>query len=317
MLKAGTLRHRSVAAAALAAVLVLAPVRAHAASKEIIALQTQVQQLLDMVQRLQSTLDTRFGVLQHLVEQTADSANQMTQTVNTLQQKINQQNDALSGKIDTASGQVQSLNDSVDELKTRIAKLDKSIADLQGQLQNIQSAPPAGTQPAQGAMPGSAPANDGGAAPGGGSPSQPVPNVAAAAATNPPLHETFEAGLRDFNAAKYSVATGEFQDVIHYYPMDELSGSSQYYLGEIAYRQGDYAAAINDYNAVLETFTGSPKAPAAQLHKGFALIQQGKRDSGVHELRLLIARHPQTPEASQAKAKLTAMGIHSTAAAQR
>lgn len=315
MLKACTLRRRFVAAATFAAVLALAPVRAHAVSKDIIALQTQVQQLLDMVQRLQSTLDTRFGVLQHLVEQTADSANQMTQTVNTLQQKINQQNDALSGKIDTASGQVQSLNDSVDELKTRIAKLDKSISDLQGQLQNIQSAPPAGTQPAQGAMPGGSPPNDGGAGP-GGAPANSAPPAGNAAA-NPPLHETFEAALRDFNAAKYSVAAGEFQDVIHYYPMDELSGSSQYYLGEIAYRQGDYAAAINDYNAVLETFTGSPKAPAAQLHKGFALIQQGKRDSGVHELRLLIARHPQTPEASQAKAKLTAMGIHSTTAAQR
>ena len=319
MLKACTFRHRSVAAAVLVAVLALAPVRAHAASKDIIQLQTQVQQLLDMVQRLQSTLDTRFGVLQHLVEQTADTANQMTQTVNTLQQKINQQNDALSGKIDTASGQVQSLNDSVDELKTRIAKLDKSISDLQSQLQNIQSAPPAGTQPAQGAMPGSAPANDGGMAPGGapGSPSQTVPNVAAAAAANPPLHETFEAGLRDFNAAKYSVASGEFQDVIHYYPMDELAGSSQFYLGEIAYRQGDYSAAINNYNAVLETFSGNPKASVAQLHKGFALIQQGKKESGIHELRLLIARHPQTPEASQARAKLTAMGIHNTSSAQR
>jgi hypothetical protein len=54
------------------------PVPAHAASKEIIELQTQVQQLLDMVQRLQSTLDTRFGVLQHLAQQTADNANQMT-----------------------------------------------------------------------------------------------------------------------------------------------------------------------------------------------------------------------------------------------
>jgi tol-pal system protein YbgF len=311
MLKAYTLRYRFVAAAVLAAVLALAPARAHAASKEIIALQTQVQQLMDMVQRLQSTLDTRFGVLQHLVEQTADTANQMTQTVNTLQQKINQQNDALSGKIDTASGQVQSLNDSVDELKTRIAKLDKSIADLQGQLQNIQSGPPAGTQPAQGAMPGS----DGAASP--GAPGQQIPNVAPSAAANPPLHETFEAALRDFNAAKYSVATGEFQDVIHSYPMDELAGSSQYYLGEIAYRQGDYNAAINDYNAVLETFSGSPKAPAAQLHKGFALIQQGKRDSGIHELRLLLARHPQTPEAAQAKAKLTAMGIHNTTASQR
>src|SRR6201998_3550182 len=320
MHKAFTLRHRSVAAVVLAALLALSPVRAHAASKEIIALQTQVQQLLDMVQRLQSTLDTRFGVLQHLVEQTGDNANQMSQTVTALQQKINQQNDGLSGKIDTTSGQVQSLNDSVDELKTRIAKLDKSIQDLQGQLQNIQSAPPVGAQPAPGAIP--VPA-DGGSAPGNapGSSGKPTPDGAPMAGNappatmTPPLKETFQAGLRDYNAAKYPVATGEFQDVVHYYPMDDLAGSAQFYLGEIAYRQQDYAEAIKDYNAVLEGFSGNPKAPAAQLHKGFALIQQSKRDAGVHELRLLIQRHPQTPEASQAKAKLTAMGIHSTTAA--
>lgn len=316
MHKAFTLRHRAVAAAVFTAVFVLAPTRAHAASKEIIALQTQVQQLLDMVQRLQSTVDTRFGVLQHLVEQTADTANQMTQTVNTLQQKINQQNDALSGKIDTASGQVQSLNDSVDELKTRIAKLDKSIQDMQSQMQNIQSTP-AGTQPAQSTMPGGAPTPDGATGGAPGPSSQGVPTIAPPAATNPPLRETFEGAMRDFNAAKYSVAAGEFQDVIHYYPMDDMAGSSQFYLGEIAYRQGNYDEAIKDYNGVIETFSGSAKAPAAQLHKGYALIQQGKRDSGVHELRQLISRHPQTPEASQAKAKLTAMGIHSTTSAQR
>jgi TolA-binding protein len=305
------LRHRVVAAAALAATLAFAPVRAHAASKEIVALQTQVQQLLDMVQRLQSTMDTKFGVIQHLVEQTADNANQMNQTVSALQQKINAQNDALGGKIDTTSGQVQSLNDSVDELKSRIAKLDKSISDLQGQLQNIQSAPPAGTQPA----PGTAPTPDGG---GGtpGAPAQPMANAAPAAMT-PPLKETFQAGLRDYNAAKYSVATGEFQDVVHYYPMDDLAGSSQFYLGEIAYRQKDYPTAISAYNAVLEGFSGNPKAPAAQLHKGFALIEQGKKDAGIHELRQLVQRHPQTPEASQARSRLSAMGVRTTASAQR
>src|SRR5258708_3972906 len=201
-----TLRHHSVAAVVLTAVLALAPVRAHAASKEIIALQTQVQQLLDMVQRLQSTLDTRFGVLQHLVEQTADNANQMSQTVNALQQKINQQNEALGSKIDTTSGQVQSLNDSVDELKTRIAKLDKSLQDMQGQLQNIQSAPPGGAQPAAGgAGSPSVPVPDNnGASPNGGSaaPSQPAPNAGNTPSNmNPPLKETFQAGLRDYNAA--------------------------------------------------------------------------------------------------------------------
>jgi TolA-binding protein len=310
MLKAFTLRHRFVVAAVvLAAIFALTPVRAHAASKEIIALQTQVQQLLDMVQRMQSTLDQKFGVLQHLVEQTADNANQMTQTVNALQQKLNQQNDALSGKIDTASGQVQSLNDSVDELKTRIAKLDKSVQDLQGQLQNIQSAP-AGAQPATaptGTMP------EGSPAPGSTTPGTTNPPNASGAAPAPPLRETFQAALRDYNAAKYPVATGEFQDVIHYYPMDDLAGSSQFYLGEIAYRQQDYIEAIKNYNAVLENFSGNPKAVTAQLHKGFALISTAKKDAGVHELRLLIQRHPQTPEAAQARAKLNALGVHSTA----
>jgi len=309
MPKAFTVRHRSIAAAVFAAAVVLMPVRAHAASKEIIALQTQVQQLLDMVQRMQSTLDQKFGVLQHLVEQTADNANQMTQTVNSLQQKLNQQNDALSGKIDTASGQVQSLNDSVDELKTRIAKLDKSVQDLQSQLQNIQS-PPAGAQPGTapvGTTPDGSPAGPAGSAPGATAP------PTASATPAPPLRETFQAALRDYNAAKYPVATGEFQDVIHYYPMDDMAGSSQFYLGEIAYRQQDYAEAIKNYNAVLENFSGNPKAPTAQLHKGFALISSAKKEAGIHELRLLIQRHPQTPEAAQARAKLNALGVHSTA----
>src|ERR1035437_5557104 len=119
---ARTLRNRLLVVAMLAALFGFAPVRAHAASKEIIELQTQVQQLLDMVQRLQSTVDNRFGVIQHLVEQTADNANRMTASVDALQQKISAQNEATNGKLDTASGQVQSLNDSVDELKSRLAR---------------------------------------------------------------------------------------------------------------------------------------------------------------------------------------------------
>jgi tol-pal system protein YbgF len=294
-----TLRNRFVAAAILAAALCSVPARA--ASKEIIELQTQVQQLLDMVQRLQSTLDGRFGVLQHLVEQAADNANQMTVTVNALQQKINAQSEAGNGKLDAVSGQVQALNDSVDELKSRIAKLDKSVQDLQAQLQNIQS-PPAGTAPA-GALPAS----------GIASPTHGLPGGVPAANQIPPLQETYQAGVRDYNAARYDVAAGEFQDVLHYYPLDDLAGTAQFYLGEIAYRQQNYTDAIKSYNAVLEGFSGSPKAPAAQLRKGLALLQMNKKDAGIHELRLLVQRHPQTPEAAQARAKLNGLGVRITA----
>jgi len=301
MLKAHKLRNRLLAVAVFGLLLASAPVPARAASKEIIELQTQVQQLLDMVQRLQSTLDGRFGVLQHLVEQAADNSNQMTATVNALQQKINAQSEAGNGKLDAVSGQVQSLNDSLDELKSRIAKLDKSVQDLQAQLQNIQS-PPAGTSPA-------------GALPAGGmaSPTPGLPGGVPAANQIPPLQETYQAGVRDYNAARYDVAAGEFQDVLRYYPLDDLAGTAQFYLGEIAYRQQNYTDAIKSYNAVLEGFSGNPKAPAAQLRKGLALLQINKREAGIHELRLLVQRHPQTPEAAQARAKLNSLGVRISA----
>jgi TolA-binding protein len=136
--------------------------------------------------------------------------------------------------------------------------------------------------------------------------------VLPAANPAPPLKDTFQAGLRDYNAAHYAVATSEFEDVIHFYPLDDLAGVAQFYLGEIAYRQLNFPDAIKNYNAVIEGFPGSPKAPAAQLRKGLALLQINRRDSGIHELRLLIQRHPQTPEAAQARTKLNALGIRIT-----
>ena len=133
----------------------------------------------------------------------------------------------------------------------------------------------------------------------------------------PPLADTYQAAVRDYNSAHYEVAAGEFQDVLHYYPMDDLAGNAQFYLGEIAYRQLNFSDAVKSYNAVLEGFPGSPKAPAAQLRKGLALLQLNKRDAGVHELRTLIQRHPQTPEAAQARTKLNSMGVRIVAPAAR
>jgi TolA-binding protein len=321
MHKSSHLRQGLLAIAALILLFGPAVTPAHAVSKEIVELQTQVQQLLDAVQRLQSTLDARMGVLEHLAQQSADQVTQVNATVTALQQKINAQNDAVSGKVDAVSGQVQSLNDSVDELKARITKLDKTVADLQAQLQAMQSAQtqappqpgatgPGATGPGGTAAPGGQEQGPGvsGATPGGTGPG------AATGQQAPPLQETLQAGVRDYNAGRYQVAQGEFQDVVHFYPLDDVAGTAQFYLGEIAYQQKDYDTAINDYNALLEGFSGNAKVPAAQLHKGFALIAQDKREEGIHELRSLIQRHPQTPEARAARTKLTAMGVKPTTA---
>jgi len=297
-----TMRYRF-AAILLAALLALCPL-AHAESTgdKIVALQTQVQQLLDLVQRLQSTVDSKFGLVQHLVEQSTDNVNQMAATVNAMQRKLSAQTESSGSKLDSVSGQVQSLNDSVDEMKSRLAKLDKQLQDIQAQLQNVQSPPAGDATTASGAQQPSRPRADGAAA-------ADRDAQAPASGQAPPLEDTYQSGLRDYNAAHYDVAAQEFGDVVHYYPTDDLAGNAQFYLGEIDYRRQKYKEAIKSYNAVLEDFSGSPKAPAAQLRKGLALIQLNQKDSGVHELRSLIQRYPQTPEALQARSKLNALGI--------
>ena len=68
---------------------------------------------------------------------------------------------------------------------------------------------------------------------------------------------------------------------------------------------------MKDYDKVLEQYPGGNKAAAAQLKKGYALLELGQRDAGVRELNSLIARYPRSIEASQARDRLHRLGVAS------
>ena len=110
-------------------------------------------------------------------------------------------------------------------------------------------------------------------------------------------------------AAKYALAAAEFGDVVKNYPDNPLAGNSYYYQAEIDYRGGRYAAAIKAYDSVLQQYPDSNKVPVSHLHKGMALVALNQKDAAVHEFRTLIQRFPNSPEAMQARSKLSGMGV--------
>lgn len=294
---------------------------AFAVSKDMVQLQTQIQALQDAVARLQQANDERMGVMKDLVQQSADSVNKMSVNLDTLQKQMQAQQEAQNGKIDQVSGQIQSLNDSVDEIKARIASLQKLLQDVQGQQQSINANMQNLPQPGASAPPApvnSAPDNSD-AAPKTpapivrkGKPSAAAPPVAEAPApvpTVPPADELYKTALGDYMSAKYALAASEFADVVKFYPDDPLSGNSFYYQAEINYRSGRYAEAIKNYDSVVEQYPDSNKVPVSHLHKGMALMALKQTEAGVRELRLLIQRFPNSPEAMQARSKLSGLGI--------
>jgi len=259
-------------------------VPASAGTKEqLIQLQTTVQMLQDNMVRMQQSFDERMGVMKDLITQQTDNINRMSTAVDTLQKSLQQQSNDSSGKVDQVSGQVQALHDAVDELKARLAKFGKQLDDIQAAQQNI-------TTP-------------GGATPG------PGPGQPAKVNDAPPADVLYNNGLSDFNANRNDLAAQEFAQFLQVYGNNDLAGNAQFYLGEIDYRRSNFQAAIQDYNKVLDQYPGGNKNAAAQLKKGFAYLELGQKDAGVQELRSLIARYPKSPEAVQARDRLSKLGV--------
>ena len=121
---------------ALLATLCLATMPAWGVSKEMVQLQTQVQQLQEQMTAMQRSFDERMGVMNNLVERDTDAVNKVAAAVSALQSTLQKQQGDSASHVDQLSGQIQALNDSLDELKARLAKVSKQLEDMQSSQQS-------------------------------------------------------------------------------------------------------------------------------------------------------------------------------------
>jgi len=256
---------------------------AFGANKDMVQLQTQVQQLQEQMTAMQQSFNERMGVMNNLVEKDTDAVNKVAAAITALQTTLAKEQEGSGGKLDQVSGQIQALNDTMDEIKVRLAKVTKQLEDMQSAQQSL-----AATQASQKA-------------------------AADAAAQAPPPDVLYNNALRDYNGGKNDLASQEFSDYIKFYPNTDLAGNAYFYLGELQFKQSNFQQAVQSYDQVLQNFPSGNKAASAQLKKGFALLELGKQDDGVSELRHLIQRYPHSPEALQAREKLRKAGVSSTA----
>ncbi len=266
----------------LALVLWLQVAPAWGVSKEMVQLQTQVQQLQEQMTAMQRSFDERMGVMKNLVEQDTDAINKVAGALNGLQTTLQKQQAEGGSKSDQLSGQIQALNDTMDELKARLAKVSKQLEDMQAGQQSL-AAQQATQQANQQAM-----------------------------ASAPPPDVLYNNALRDYNGGKNDLALQEFSDYVKFYPNTDLAGNCYFYLGEIQFRQQNYQQAAQSYDQVVQNFPSGNKAASAQLKKGFALVELGKQDDGVNELKHVIQRYPRSPEALQARERLRKLGVASS-----
>jgi len=129
--------HRISALFAALLILPLGVAPAWGVSKDMVQLQTQVQQLQEQMTAMQRSFDERMGVMKNLVEQDTDAVNKVANALNALQTTLQKQQNDGGSKTDQLSGQIQALNDTMDEIKVRLAKVTKQLEDMQAAQQSL------------------------------------------------------------------------------------------------------------------------------------------------------------------------------------
>jgi tol-pal system protein YbgF len=299
------------------------PAPAGAVAREIIELQTGVNQLIQGQQSMQTEMTQNAAVQRTLIEQAMDSVNKLNTSMSAVQKTTQDFSAASGARLDTMGTQVQGLSDNVSDLQARMGKLDQKLTDIQNTLQNVDSKlagasgpPPSGPSPStmmngagNGMGPGasSAPPVD---RMGGMQPSGMQPSASSSMSSGPPASADvlYSNALRDINGKHYDLATSEFQDYLKYYGETDLASNAQFYLGEVAFMQNQYQLALENYNKVIENYPRSFKTATARMRKGFCLAELGQKASAVRELRNVVRLYPGTDEAKRSAAKLREMG---------
>jgi tol-pal system protein YbgF len=254
-------------------------------SREILQMMQQMDSLQQAVQNLQKTVDTQAAVLKTLVEQASDNVNKIKSNMDELRDSTQKNLAASNAHLDSMSTQIQALSENLDEVKSRIGKLGEQMAQTQNIIQTL-SAPP---QPATG--------TPGGSALGPGGEPKPQPHV-------PDPDSLYSQGLSSYSGGQYDLAIQAFQDYLHYYSETDRASNAQFYIGDSYYSQMDYKKAIAEYDKCIEMNPQGNKAAAAQLKKGFALLELGEKSAGARELRSLIELHSNSHEAELARQRL-------------
>ena len=263
----------------LAAALIPAARPASAARRELVQILQQVNNLQAQMQILQQTIDRQAAVMQTLIEQTTESVRAMQSEMSDLRLMTQKNLASSSSRIETIATQIEILNASLEEAKARIGKINDGVVETHNILQTLNA------------------------------PSETFESTSERAAGAPSASTLYEPRMAIYERA-ISAGDSGISGIPALPPEYGTWPRTPSITSEIATTtRATFVRLLREYNRAIERYPTGNKIAAAQLKKGYALLELKQRQAGVRELRSLISRFPRAPESDLARARLEQLGI--------
>lgn len=118
----------------------------------------------------------------------------------------------------------------------------------------------------------------------------------------------YDRGYAAFHQKRYAEAESAFRRVLELHAEHPLADNAQFWIGESRYARGDFASALAAFSATVERYPEGNKVADAMLKAGKCLEAMGQRDDAIATYRAIRERFPGTVVASEATARLGALG---------
>ncbi len=112
-----------------------------------------------------------------------------------------------------------------------------------------------------------------------------------------------------FDQGDFETAREEFGKFITKYPKSERADNAQYWISEIYYREKWYEKAILEYQKVIENYPKGNKVPDSLLKQGFAFNNIGDKANARLVFKELIEKYPKSEQTKVAKEKSKEVGL--------
>ena len=113
---------------------------------------------------------------------------------------------------------------------------------------------------------------------------------------------------RASGARSYGQAVLEFSELVDRFPQHPLASNSQYWVGEVYYRQRDFRQALVEFQKLADGYPQSAQVPEALLKLG--LCHRALKDTAAarESFERVVKGYPGTEAASQARTLLSQLG---------
>ncbi len=210
------------------------------------------------------------------------------ENTNSLQSEINQIKDdivVIQRQLYREKNDATAPAESVSNVQVRLGEYDQLIRDMNGKVENIEYRLSTlekkmemfdkdielrfnQMQRQSGNKPSSAPAN--------ASPVAAKPLPKAPAGVSP--KDLYEQALNDLKDNNLSNAEEKFSQFLGSYPKDALAGNAQYWLGEVYYKQQNFAKAAVAFKEGYSKYPEGTKGPDCLLKLGLSMKALGKNE---------------------------------------